>query len=42
MIAALKRQWTDDWSEIVGGAIAGGGVVAFAWLALAVFNAAGG
>lgn len=42
MIAALRRQWAEDWSEIVGGAIAGGGFVVIAWLALAVFNAAGG
>ena len=42
MIAALKRQWREDWSEIVGGACFGGGFIAFVWLALVVLNPMGG
>lgn len=40
MVAALRRQWREDWSEIVGGAIAGGGFAAFTWYAFAYFNPA--
>lgn len=38
MIAALRRQWHEDYSEIVGGAFAGGGFISVAWYAFAVFN----
>jgi hypothetical protein len=42
MIAALKRQWREDWSEIVGSALALSILGGLGWYGLALFNPLGG